>query len=154
VDEVEQVLMASGLASTRLRLEVTESTVIADIETARATLQALKERGVRLALDDFGTGYSSLNYLRLLPVDTLKIDRAFVSVLPEDRGTVAITAAVVALSRALGMVITAEGVETAEQLACLRSLHCDRGQGYLFAPPQDAAVIADMLGRAARAARL
>jgi EAL domain-containing protein (putative c-di-GMP-specific phosphodiesterase class I) len=91
--------------------------------------------GVRLALDDFGTGYSSLNYLRRFPVDTLKIDGSFVRELESDNGSLAIVRAVISLAHALQMDVTAEGFETAAQLARLRDAYCDHGQGYYFAKP-------------------
>ena len=102
---------------------------------------------MRLAIDDFGTGYSSLSYLRRFPVDTLKIDRSFVAALDQDEGAVAIVQAVATLSHALGMDVTAEGVETAGHLARVRALGRDWGQGYYFARPLPAAVMDALVAR-------
>jgi predicted signal transduction protein with EAL and GGDEF domain len=141
VGQVAAVLTRTGLAPERLRLEITESLVMRDPETALTTLDALSALGVRLAIDDFGTGYSSLSYLRRLPVDVVKIDRSFIAALVEDMGTQAIVRAVAELGHQLGMAITAEGVETAAQLALVQALHCDHAQGYYYS----AAVPADQL---------
>jgi diguanylate cyclase (GGDEF)-like protein/PAS domain S-box-containing protein len=135
VEQVVAVLRDSGLPPGRLRLEVTESAAMQDIEAAVRTLTALKALGVQLAIDDFGTGYSSLSYLRRLPVDTLKIDRSFLVELESDAQAVAIVRSVTALAHEMGMEVTAEGIETKEQLASAVLLMCDRGQGYYFAPP-------------------
>ena len=104
-------------------------------EAAVSTLHSLKRLGVQIALDDFGTGYSSLGYLERFDVDTVKIDRSFVRDLGRERGKTAIMEAVVTLSRALGISVVAEGIETVEQLSELRRLGCARGQGYLFSRP-------------------
>ena len=90
---------------------------------------------VRVAIDDFGSGYSSLAYLRLFPLDTLKIDRAFITPLPDDGDSCAIAEAIVAMARALGLSVVAEGVETSEQASFLRSIGCDNAQGYLYSRP-------------------
>jgi diguanylate cyclase (GGDEF)-like protein/PAS domain S-box-containing protein len=135
VGQVQRVLQETSLDPASLRLEITESVMMQDVESTIATLNALKALGVRLAIDDFGTGYSSLSYLRLFAVDTLKVDRSFVMEMAHDRGTVAIVEAVTALAHALGMEVTAEGIETAEQLASAWVVHCDRGQGYYFSEP-------------------
>jgi diguanylate cyclase (GGDEF)-like protein/PAS domain S-box-containing protein len=129
----------SGLAARRLELEITESMLLeADVKSVNV-LKQLQEMGVCLALDDFGTGYSSLSYLRNMPFDKIKIDKSFVQDLPNDKGCLAIIRAVIGLGESLGMTITAEGVETREQLACMRREGCDLLQGYLFsaARPED-----------------
>ncbi len=118
-----------------LELEITESLLLSDVANARRTIAELKALGVRLSLDDFGTGYSALAYLKRLPVDTLKIDRAFVRDLPGDRGDAAIVSAVVALGHAMDIEVVAEGVETAEQAMLLRRLGCDALQGFYFSRP-------------------
>ena len=135
VAAVAAVLRESGLEPARLRLEITEGTLMQDEEETRAALVALRALGVSLALDDFGTGYSSLSYLRRFPVDTLKLDRSFVQALDEDGGTVAIVEAVTTLAHALGMAVTAEGVESPAQLAQVQALACDSAQGDYLAPP-------------------
>jgi EAL domain-containing protein (putative c-di-GMP-specific phosphodiesterase class I) len=140
VATVRRVLLETGLDPALLKLEITESTVMRDPELAIATLWALKGLGVHLVVDDFGTGYSSLAYLKRFPVDTLKIDRAFVdglAYLPEDR---AIVAAIVAFAHTLGLTTVAEGIETDEQADSLRELGCRLGQGYLFGRPAPAVV--------------
>jgi diguanylate cyclase (GGDEF)-like protein/PAS domain S-box-containing protein len=146
VDQVRQALQTTGLPAAHLRLEITESAVMADAEPAVRTLQALKELGVGLAIDDFGTGYSSLSYLRRFPVDTLKIDRSFVYALGKDKHATVIVSAVVVLAHTLGLAVTAEGVETAEQLARLCAVGCDRAQGFYFSPPVPASAVEEVLG--------
>ncbi len=129
------VLAETGLPATALQLEITESTVMDDVDAAVATLQELRAHGLRLALDDFGTGYSSLSYLKRFPLDVLKIDKSFVDGLGRDTQDTAIVAAVIALAHILGMQVTAEGVETREQAHQLRQLSCELAQGYLFSRP-------------------
>jgi diguanylate cyclase (GGDEF)-like protein/PAS domain S-box-containing protein len=135
VSEVIQILAETDTAPADLRLEVTESMLIGDLVVAAARLRALAGVGVQLAIDDFGTGYSSLSYLRHLPVDVIKIDRAFVADLPHQATTWAIVQAISQLSEALGITVTAEGVETIAQLRSVQTLRCQRAQGYVFARP-------------------
>jgi diguanylate cyclase (GGDEF)-like protein/PAS domain S-box-containing protein len=132
---VGQALVDSGLSPRRLILEVTETAVMEDAEHAVGVLRGLKGLGVRVAVDDFGTGYSSLVYLKRLPVDELKIDRSFVDGLPDDPEDRAIVSSVIALARAVGLRVVAEGVETAQQRQALKDLGCDYGQGYLWGRP-------------------
>ena len=135
VEKIGRTLETSGLDPAYLKLEITEAVAVGDAELAVATLWMLKGLGLKLAIDDFGTGYSSLSYLKRFPVDTLKIDRSFVSGLglyPEDG---AIVGAIISFANALGLTVTAEGIETAEQLALLRTLGADYGQGYFFGKP-------------------
>jgi EAL domain-containing protein (putative c-di-GMP-specific phosphodiesterase class I) len=136
---VSQALVDSGLSPQKLILEVTETAVMEDAEHAVRVLRGLKDLGVRIAVDDFGTGYSSLVYLKRLPVDELKIDRSFVDGLPDDPEDKAIVSSVIALARAVGLRVVAEGVETAEQRQALEELGCDYGQGYLWGHPVPAA---------------
>ncbi len=145
VAEVARILDATGLDPHTLKLEITESVLMDDAVGGLETMQALKRLGVRLAIDDFGTGYSSLSYLRRFPVDTLKIDRSFVSTLGQDPQARAIVRSVVVLAQTLGLDVTAEGVETPAQEAELRLLGCDQGQGYLLARPVPAAALEALL---------
>jgi diguanylate cyclase (GGDEF)-like protein len=140
-DTVHDALTTSGLDPTLLVLELTETTLMADREHAVDVLRRLTELGVRIGIDDFGTGQSSLIYLRSLPVHTLKIDRSFIEGLGRDAEGAAIVSAVVQLGHALGLSVTAEGVETPDQLAQLRALGCDLGQGFYFAHPQPGAIV-------------
>jgi EAL domain-containing protein (putative c-di-GMP-specific phosphodiesterase class I) len=116
-------------------LEITESAVIQNAEATINTLRNLKALGVRLAIDDFGTGYSSLSYLQRLSVDTLKIDRSFIGELRREQSSQAIVQAVVAMAHTLEIDVTAEGIETADQLGLVRVLRCDYGQGFFLFQP-------------------
>jgi EAL domain-containing protein (putative c-di-GMP-specific phosphodiesterase class I) len=136
VDEVNSCLAQTGLDPTTLVIEVTESVLTDPEGGAPASLAALRLRGVRVALDDFGTGYSSISYLRRLPVDVLKIDRSFVSGQDADASTSALLEAVVAMAKALGLDVIAEGIEEDHQLSRLRDMGCGIGQGFLLAWPQ------------------
>ena len=139
---IEQILAETGFEASRLELELTESTLLGNLESAEIAMRRLKALGVRLALDDFGTGYSSLQYLRRLPFDRLKIDRSFVLGLETTPDAAAIIQAIVSLGRGLGMKLTAEGVETAEQHLFLRAAGVHAMQGYRFGHPSSAATIA------------
>jgi diguanylate cyclase (GGDEF)-like protein/excisionase family DNA binding protein len=145
VDGVEAALAQSRLAAGSLALEITESMMLADETAAIASLRRLRELGVHIVVDDFGTGYSSLSYLKRLPVDGLKIDRSFVEGLGQEREKSAIVRATIALARALGLTVTAEGIENATQLRRLLALQCDQGQGYHFAPPLEADAMTALL---------
>ena len=134
VDEVRQVLQRSGLDARHLKLEITESLAAQD-ETVQATLRDLKSLGLRLALDDFGTGYSSLACLHLLPVDTVKIDRSFVSQIETSEYHRVLIEATIRVAATLGMSTVAEGIETAGQADLLLQLNCEKGQGYLYSKP-------------------
>jgi diguanylate cyclase (GGDEF)-like protein len=147
VSVVERILNETGFDPTRLELEITESTLLGNFETAEAAMQQIKALGVRLALDDFGTGYSSLLYLRRFPFDKLKIDKSFVQSIEKAADAAAIVHAIVSLGRGLGMKVTAEGVETAEQHLFLRAagVHCI--QGFRFGMPAEPAEITARLAR-------
>jgi len=132
---VSHAIHRNQLTPACLSFEITETVLMDDVEFSIESLVGLKALGVHLAVDDFGTGYSSLAYLKRLPLDTLKIDRAFVDGLGTDPNDSAIVAAVVGVARALGLSVTAEGVETARQHEELRRLGCDYAQGYLFSEP-------------------
>jgi len=138
VDELAAELANAGIEPHRLIVEITEHVLVVDVAATAATLAALRALGVTVAIDDFGTGYSSLGYLRHLPVDMIKLDRSFVRGLGTDAGSIAIVESIAALAHTLGLTVTAEGIETVEQLAYVRSAGCDRGQGYLFAKPEPA----------------
>ncbi|MEM5436057.1 putative bifunctional diguanylate cyclase/phosphodiesterase [Paraburkholderia diazotrophica] len=135
IDHVGSSLERAGLEPSALELEITEGVLMSDTDTVMPLLSALARMGVRISVDDFGTGYSSLSYLKRFPLHSLKVDRSFVAGLPAHRDAVAITHAVVAMAHSLGMNVTAEGVETHEQAAFLRSIGCERQQGYLFGRP-------------------
>ncbi len=145
VPGVAAILDDTGLDPATLELEITESVVMDQSEVSVERLRALRVLGVRLVLDDFGTGYSSLAYLRRLPLDTIKIDQSFVAGLGSDDANLPIVQAVIGLAHGLGIDVVAEGIETAEQLAWLRQLSCDRGQGYLYARPLPAAELEALL---------
>jgi diguanylate cyclase (GGDEF)-like protein len=136
VARVEEALAASGLEPARLEVEITESTLMQDTEDAAAKIAALRALGVRLSLDDFGTGFSSLAYLNRFPVDKVKLDRSFVLELAQSPKALAIVGAVAQLTQDLGVELVAEGVETCEQLALLRSKNVHLIQGYLFSVPK------------------
>jgi diguanylate cyclase (GGDEF)-like protein/PAS domain S-box-containing protein len=148
-DLVRRVLSETGLAPRRLGLEVTETAIVqggAVGERARSELQALHADGIGIAIDDFGTGFSSLGQLRRFPIDMIKVDRSFVQGAEHDARDAAITANVVSLAHALGLVAMAEGIESESQLASLRELGCDLAQGFLFARAVPPAELAAMLG--------
>ena len=134
-DVVKSALDQSGLAPISLELEITESSLLRDVEVTVNTLRRLKDLGVRLAIDDFGTGYSSLAYLKRLPIDVLKIDQSFVRALTTDPADATITQTIVQLAAGLNLTTIAEGVETLEQLLLLGSYGCSRMQGFLFGKP-------------------
>jgi len=134
-DEIHQILQKTGLLPQQLKLEITETVLMENAESAIETLKQLRQLGIQLAIDDFGTGYSSLSYLHRLPIDTLKIDRSFTSKIDFDGEQLAIVRTIITLAWNLGMEVIAEGIETSKQLAQLRALRCEYGQGYLFAKP-------------------
>jgi len=143
VDEVASTLERTGLAATQLCLEITETVLMSDTAATVATLEALRDLGVRVAIDDFGTGYSALSYLRRFPIDVVKLDRSFISGLEIDHVDTEIVAAVVRLSTVLGISTVAEGVETDAQRAVLEEMGCPLMQGYLAARPLTADVFED-----------
>ena len=145
VAQVVDTLAATDLAPEYLTLEVTESVLLADESEAVGTLRALRDAGVHIAVDDFGTGYSSLSYLDRLPVDALKIDRSFVQGLAPGRGKSALVSATLGFARALGLTVTAEGVETDQQVRKLQELRCRLGQGFYFSQPLAAESLVEFL---------
>jgi diguanylate cyclase (GGDEF)-like protein len=147
VARVDAILREEGIAPQAIELELTESVFVGSARGVIQVIEELRGRGLRIALDDFGTGYSSLAQLTTLPIDDLKIDRSFVSRLGAQREVETLVAAVVAVSHQLGMRVTAEGVETAEQEAVLRALACDQLQGYRIARPMGAAALLEFVRR-------
>lgn len=145
VDDVREVLKKSGLPPHCLTLEVTETTLMENMEQAIAALDALRKLGVKLSLDDFGTGYSSFSYLRQMPVHELKIDRSFISSLGEDNSADVLARSIVGLGETLGLEVVAEGIEKDDQRTTLLGMGCNLGQGYFFSPPKPAAEAGKML---------
>jgi diguanylate cyclase len=145
VDVIREALAETGIGPHALCLELTESMLMQDVERSAAVLGELRAMGVRLALDDFGTGYSSLAYLRHLHVDRLKVDRSFMAEFDGQPAEQTIVAAIIGMARGLGLAVTAEGIETPEQLERLRALGCDAVQGFLLARPAEPAAIEHLL---------
>ena len=150
VDMVAQVVSGAKSAAVKLELEITESLIMQDIEANILKLRAIREMGVEVAIDDFGTGYSSLSYLAKLPVNALKIDRAFIVNMASNADDLNIVAAIISLAHSLNLRVIAEGVETEEQANLLRLHKCDEIQGYLFNP----AVPAEQIERFLREGKL
>ena len=147
VSTVVSALASSGLAASRLELEITESVLLEKSERNIAILNQLRELGVRISMDDFGTGYSSIGYLRSFPFDKIKIDQSFVRDLLVDKGSLAIVRAIASLGVSFGMTTTAEGVETEEQMRCLNLEGCIEVQGYLYSKPVPTGEVASVLAR-------
>jgi len=137
ITEIATTLEETGIRPQSVKLEITESVVMENIETATEMLRQMRALGVQLAIDDFGTGYSSLSYLHRFPIDTLKIDRSFVTRMTENSENMEIVRTIIVLAQNLGMDVVAEGVETNEQLVLLQKLGCENGQGYFFSKPVD-----------------
>ncbi|HVF57372.1 MAG TPA: EAL domain-containing protein [Pyrinomonadaceae bacterium] len=135
IEQVRVILERTRLDPRSLKLEITESAVMENIDTTTEMLRQLRALGVQLSIDDFGTGYSSLSYLHRFPIDTLKIDRSFVTRMVDNSENIEIVRTIVMLAQILGMDVVAEGVETKEQLGLLRKLGCENGQGYYFSRP-------------------
>lgn len=150
---VARVLAETGLDPRRLDLEITEGIVLKDVEAVITDLRELRDLGVSISIDDFGTGYSSLNYIKRLPLDRLKIDQSFVRNLQNDPNDAAIVRAIVTLGHSLDLNVLAEGVETADQMACLRAEGCNQAQGYYFGRPMPAEDFIRLIGVGALSAR-
>jgi diguanylate cyclase (GGDEF)-like protein/PAS domain S-box-containing protein len=135
VPMIEQTLADSGLPPTALEVEITESLLMGGADEVRPMFDALTAQGIRISIDDFGTGYSSLSYLQRFPISNVKIDRSFITGIPHDPDSVALTEAIVAMARALGMTVTAEGVEDADQVEFLAKAGCQEIQGYYIGKP-------------------
>jgi diguanylate cyclase (GGDEF)-like protein/PAS domain S-box-containing protein len=145
VYKISQILAETGLPSDGLRLEITESIAMQDVKYGIKVLNELKKIGVHISLDDFGNGYSSLSYLKQFSLNVLKIDRSFVNDILVNKNSEAITVAIIALARSLGLEVVAEGVEKDEQLNFLKSKYCDQVQGFLFSEPLSAKELTDFL---------
>jgi EAL domain-containing protein (putative c-di-GMP-specific phosphodiesterase class I) len=145
---ITDIIQKTGVDSDCLVLELTESSIMKNAESAIETLSELKKMGIKIAIDDFGTGYSSLGYLKRLPIDILKIDRSFVCDVTTDADDAALVMAIITLAHNLGLKVIAEGVETEEQLRFLRLLRCDDWQGYLSSEPMPAANMSRFLTKA------
>jgi EAL domain-containing protein (putative c-di-GMP-specific phosphodiesterase class I) len=143
VEMMRDILTRAG-ADARIELEITESVLVHDLDASVRILRRLRELGVTIALDDFGTGYSSLRYLSAMPLDTVKIDRSFVSGLPASTEHVSIASAILSLAKALSLTVVAEGVETQAQAEWLRAHGCGAAQGYLFGRPEPEARFAQL----------
>ena len=146
-DVIDQILEETGLEGSSLKLELTESILVENIDVIIGTLTYLRGRNIQLSIDDFGTGYSSLSYLHRFPVSTLKIDRAFIDLMMDDTENFEIVRTIRTLAHSLGMEVVAEGIETDEQLSILVSLGCELGQGYYFSKPVTAYEAASMIRR-------
>lgn len=145
IETIDQILTETELSAHCLKLEITESAIMENSDSAAKVLEQLRARHIHLSIDDFGTGYSSLSYLHRFPVNTLKVDRSFVCRLDGDDGNVAIVQAIVTLAQTMGMDVVAEGIETAGQQLQLQTLGCEYGQGYLFCKPVNAETAGEML---------
>ncbi|MDB4949082.1 MAG: diguanylate cyclase domain [Gemmatimonadetes bacterium] len=145
VEKIALILAETGLDARHLKLEITESAVLENTDSARAMLRQLREFGIQIQMDDFGTGYSSLSSLHQLPIDGLKVDRSFVARMCEEGGTAPLVRTIVVLAKGLGLAVIAEGVETHEQRQALREMGCDYAQGFLISRPVEAAGIRALL---------
>ena len=145
VEVIRSALAAENLDARCLEIELTESAVMTNPEESVGVLKQLRRMGVTVAVDDFGTGYSSLSYLRRFPIDKLKVDRSFVRDLATSRTDESIVRAIISLAHSVGLQVVAEGVETEEQLSCVRALGCDHWQGYYGCEPQPAELFGALL---------
>jgi len=144
-DTVRAAIGDEPTAGSGLEVEVTESMMMADPDASAAALRALRALGLTVSMDDFGTGYSSLSYLTRLPLNSVKIDRSFVSTMNRNPDTMSIVSTIIALAHSMNLRVVAEGVETDEQLQYLRLLRCDEMQGFLFSPPLKGVDFAELL---------
>jgi len=138
ISSMKEILEITRCPVDALELEITESTLMDNVESAILTMRKIQQMGISIAIDDFGTGYSSLSYLKRFPIDVLKVDRSFVTDIPNDLSDMEITAAVIAMAHKLNLKVVAEGIETQEQIDFLRSNRCEYGQGFLIARPMSA----------------
>lgn len=151
IDKMDEIFARTGVPSSKIKMEITESALAENTTTVNSLLNALRDRGIELMIDDFGTGYSSLSYLDRLPVQTLKIDRKFIDTIADsaegNKGSQEIVRATIMLAHTLNLTVVAEGIETEEQLQKLKEFHCDFGQGYLIARPMTAEAATEYLTR-------
>lgn len=145
VGRVAQILENAGLKGSSLKIEITESLMLTNLDASKRVMEDLRALGIAIAIDDFGTGYSSMSYLSRLPIDTLKIDRAFVEMVGKEGPSDGIVRAIISMARSLGMSVTSEGIETATQLEALEQFGCDLGQGFLFAKPMSVNALTQFL---------
>jgi EAL domain-containing protein (putative c-di-GMP-specific phosphodiesterase class I) len=145
IERLDQILRETGIDGRSLKLEITESAIAENAATGSVMLEQLKALGVQLSIDDFGTGYSSLARLHQLPIDTLKIDRSFVSRMGDDAESLEIVRTIITLAHSLAMDVIAEGIEMPQELEQLRSLQCEYGQGYFFSKPVDSNAAGELL---------
>lgn len=145
IDQMDRILLRTNFESKNLKLEITESAIMDNPDLATSALQKLKQRSIQLSIDDFGTGYSSLSYLHRFPIDTLKIDRSFISRMGERGENAAIVEAIITLAHHLNITVTAEGVETASQLTQLSKMGCEEVQGYFLSKPLDSEAMGELL---------
>jgi EAL domain-containing protein (putative c-di-GMP-specific phosphodiesterase class I) len=138
IEQIKSILRETQLDARNVKLEITETVVMENVEVATNMLRQIRALGIELSIDDFGTGYSSLSYLHRFPLNTLKVDRSFVTQMQGNNENTEIVRTIVTLARTLGMDVIAEGVETPEQLAQLRALDCKYGQGYYLSKPRPA----------------
>ena len=148
--QVDAALTVSGVNPHNLEIEITEHSMVEDIDSNVAQLAALRSLGIRVAVDDFGTGLSSLAYLKRLPINKLKIDCVFVKDLPDNGDDAAIAAAIISLARSLGLVVVAEGIETEAQRVFLTEQGCDCAQGFLYSHPVTSEAVTELLQRHAQ----
>ncbi len=148
IDEIKKMIALTGIATSRLIFEITETQIMRNPEYSILVLKELKKLGVKLAIDDFGTGHSSLSYLKRLPVDKIKVDQSFVRDIPEDKDDMIVTQAIIALSKSLGLSIIAEGVETPSQAYFLMKNDCFEAQGFLYYRPESGTVVTEVLKKA------
>jgi diguanylate cyclase (GGDEF)-like protein len=146
LEQILQILKETGVCPHQLELEITESTIMDNIDAAASTMRALHCSGIRISIDDFGTGYSSLNHLKRFPINTVKIDRSFIRDITTDSDDAAIVGAIISMAHNMELKVIAEGVETEAQLEFLRQLHCDEIQGFLFSPPVAHQEAGELLG--------
>ncbi|MGH1483396.1 MAG: EAL domain-containing protein [Geminicoccales bacterium] len=147
VEKIRDTLAETGVEPARIKLEITESLLMHQPETAAAALRQFKEMGLSIAIDDFGTGYSSLSYLHKFPIDTLKIDRSFVKNIEERSENFEIVSSIIHMAQRLNMVVVAEGIETASQVEVLEAIGCNLGQGYYYAKPSTEDEVARLVTR-------
>jgi diguanylate cyclase (GGDEF)-like protein len=145
IEQVNQILWTTGLDARSLKLEITETVLMDNVESAAARLKQLQDLGIEICIDDFGTGYSSLSYLQRFPVDTLKIDRSFISQLTTESKSACFAQAIIQLANCLDMDVVAEGIATAEQFWQMKALQCEYGQGFLWSRPLDVLAAEDLL---------